>query len=209
MILWPFRLAFKILGAVLALCLLYVAVTFVQVWLTSRENNAHRADAILVFGTAANLYTPGVDLTARLTRALALYDDHLAPLIAVTGGKLHGDLFTEAQISERWLEQRHVPMSAIVVGNGADTWDNVASVAPALKLDGVASVLVVTDPFHEDRAMAITSSFGFSPSATPSLRSPIGGFSLVLYFAKEAVEVALGRVVGYQTLRGFPHFGLP
>jgi uncharacterized SAM-binding protein YcdF (DUF218 family) len=209
MFLWPFRLVFKILGAVLAVCLLYVCVTFVQVWLTSRQDDPHPADAILVFGTAANYVTPGVDLWLRLERSLSLYDDHLAPIIAVTGGKRPGDRSTEAQISARWLETHGVPSSAIVLGSGSDTWNNVSSVAPALRQHRVVTVLTVTDPFHEDRAMAITSSFGFSPSPTPSIRSPIGGASLVLYFAKEAVEVAAGRILGYQTLSGIPHFGLP
>jgi uncharacterized SAM-binding protein YcdF (DUF218 family) len=209
MFLWPFRLIFKIVGAVLAMCLVYVCVTLVQVWLTSRQDDPHPADAILVFGTAANYTTPGVDLEQRLDRSLALFDAHLAPIIAVTGGKRPGDRYTEAQISAMWLEARGVPASAIILGGGADTWNNVASVAPELKAHGVVTVLTVTDPFHEDRAMAITSSFGFSPSPTPSLHSPIGGFSLVLYFAKEAVEVSAGRIVGYQTLARLPHFGLP
>jgi uncharacterized SAM-binding protein YcdF (DUF218 family) len=209
MFLWPFRLIFKILGAVFAICLLYVCVTFVQVWLTSRQDDPHRADAILVFGTAANYVTPGVDLQMRLERSLSLYDDHLAPIIAVTGGKRPGDRYTEAQISATWLEARGVPASAIVEGSGSDTWNNVSSVAPLLRQRKVTTVLDVTDPFHEDRAMAITSSFGFSPSPTPSLRSPIGGPGLVLYFAKESVEVAIGRIIGYQALAGFPHFGLP
>ena len=209
MFLWPFRLVLKIIGAVLAACLIYVCVTIVQVWLTSREDDPHPANAILVFGTAANYTTPGVDLEQRLDRSLSLYDAHLAPIIAVTGGKLPGDRYTEAQISATWLETRGVPSSAIVVGSGADTWDNVASVATELRARGVVTVLDVTDPFHEDRAMAITSSFGFSPSPTPSLHSPIGGVSLVLYFVKEALEVSAGRIVGYQTLSGLPHVSVP
>lgn len=207
MFLWPFRLIFKVVGVVLAACLLYVGVTLVQVWLTSRQDDPHHADAILVFGTAANYVTPGDDLRMRLERSLTLYEHHLAPIIAVTGGKRPGDRYTEAQISAIWLRARGVPLSAIVLGSGSDTWNNVSSVAPALKQHSVVTVLVVTDPFHEDRAMAISSSFGFSPSPTPSIRSPIGGVSLVLYFAKEAVEVAAGRIVGYQTLTGLPHFG--
>jgi uncharacterized SAM-binding protein YcdF (DUF218 family) len=209
MFLWPFRLILKIIGAVLAVVLLYVSVTLVQVWLTSMQDDPHPANAILVFGTAANYTTPGVDLEARLARALTLYDAHLAPIIAVTGGKRPGDLYTEAQISAMWLETNGVPPSAIVLGSGADTWNNVASVATELKTLGVVTVLDVTDPFHEDRAMAITSSFGFSPSPTPSQRSPIGGFNLVLYFVKEAVEVSVGRIIGYQTLAGLPHVSVP
>ena len=215
MLFWPFKLALKIVGAVLGLCFLYLVVTFVQVWLTSEANDPHPAGAAIVFGTAAGCTAPDPDLYARLGRALALYDAHLVPLIAVTGGKLPTDCHTEAQVSQMWLEHppavvfgkatTPVPSGRIIVGNGSDSWQNVASVAPLLRAHGVRSVLVVTDPFHEDRAMAIVSSFGFSPSATPSEHSPIGGFGLVGYFAKESAEVAVGRIIGFGTLANLIH----
>jgi uncharacterized SAM-binding protein YcdF (DUF218 family) len=205
MLFWPFKLAFRVVGVVLALVLVYVGVTFVQVWLTSSDNDPHLAGAALVFGTATNYRTPRADLKARLQRALSLYNKQLVPLIAVTGGKRPGDRYTEAQISAMWLEAHRVPAAHIVVGSGADTYQNVASVASQLRADQVHSVLVVTDPFHEDRAMATTSGFGFSPSATPSLRSPIGGFTLFQFFAEEAVEVAAGRILGYGTLSSWIH----
>jgi uncharacterized SAM-binding protein YcdF (DUF218 family) len=198
----PIKLALKILGVVLAVGLLYVGVTFVQVWMTSHANDPHPADAILVFGTAANYLTPAPDLEARLDRALQLYQSGLAPVVAVTGGKRPGDRYTEGQISATWLESQTngVPKSAIVIGSGSDSWDNVGSVAPALRVRGVHSVLVVTDPFHEDRAMAIVSSYGFSPSPTPSQHSPIRGAAELGYLVKESVEVAAGRIIGYGTL---------
>ncbi|HEV3327970.1 MAG TPA: YdcF family protein [Acidimicrobiales bacterium] len=207
MLLAPLKLALKILGVVLAVILVYVGVTFVQVWLTSRANDPHPADAILVFGTAANYLTPAPDLQGRLERALELYQAGLAPVVAVTGGKRPGDKYTEGQISATWLEGQPdgVPKHAIVVGSGADSWDNVGSVAPALRKRGVHTVLVVTDPFHEDRAMAIVSSYGFSPSPTPSEHSPIHGAEELGYLIKESVEVSVGRIIGYGTLSDLDH----
>lgn len=205
MFLWPFRLVIRIVALLVSIALVYVAVTLVQVWLTSRDDDPHQAQAVLVFGTAANYDSPAPDLLARLERALSLYDAHLAPLVVVTGGKLPADRYTEAQISAQWLEARGVPKTHVLLGGGSDTWENANSVADAMHALGVHSVLVVTDPFHEDRAMAIVSGFGFSVSPTPSLHSPIGGFSLVPYFLKEAVEVAAGRIVGYHALSDWTH----
>ena len=200
MLLAPFKLALKIVGVIAAVMLLYVAITFVQVWETSHANDPHPANAVLVFGTATDYTAPAPDLEARLDRALGLWRHGLVPLIAVTGGKLPGDAYTEAQISAMWLEANHVPSRDIVQGGGDDSWQNVAAVAPTLHADDVRSVFVVTDPFHEDRAMAIASSFGFSPSPTPSLHSPIRGITQLGYLVKESVEVAAGRIVGYGTL---------
>ncbi len=205
MLLAPLRLAFRILRLLVVAAVVYYAVTLVQVVLTSRQDDPHRAGAALVFGTAAGCKAPGSDLQARLNRALGLFRAHDVALIAVTGGKLPTDCETEAQVSATYLERNGVPKADVVVGNGSDTWQNVASVAPALRSHGVRTVLVVTDPFHEYRAMAIASDFGFAPSATPSQHSPIGGGGLVLHYLKEAGEVALARIVGYSTLSGWFH----
>jgi hypothetical protein len=48
--------------------------------------------------------------------------------------------------------------------------------------------------------MARVSSFGFSPSPTPTRTSPIKGWSTVPYFLKEGVGVGLGRIVGFNHL---------
>jgi uncharacterized SAM-binding protein YcdF (DUF218 family) len=205
MLLWPIRFAFRILSLMLLAIVLYFGTTFVQVVLTSTDNSPHHADAALVFGTAANFQTPRQDLKGRLMRALELYRKGLVPLIAVTGGKLRGDRYTEAQISARWLEQHGVPGARIVLGGGSDTWKNVGSVAKQLRVLGVKTVLVVTDSFHEDRAMAIVSDYGFSPSPTPSQHSPIGGLDDVGFLAKEAAEISIGRIIGYGTLASWLH----
>ena len=69
-----------------------------------------------------------------------------------------------------------------------------------LEAHDVHVVLVTTDPFHEDRSMAIASSFSLSPSPTPTQTSPISGWSTVPYFLKEAVGVGLGRIIGFNHL---------
>lgn len=201
----PFRWAFRIVRLVLVAAVLYYGVTLVQVVLTSHENDPHRADAAIVFGTAAGYDTPGTDLRGRLERALALFEARDVTLIAVTGGKREGDVYTEAQISEMWLQAHGVPGRDVVAGGGSDTWQNVSSVAGSLRARHVVSLLVVTDPFHEYRAMAICSDFGFSPSAVPSQHSPIGGTSLAGHYLQEAAEVSLARIVGYGTISSWVH----
>ena len=70
----------------------------------------------------------------------------------------------------------------------------------ALSAHKTRVVLVTTDPFHEDRSMAIASDMDLVPSPTPTLASPISGWSRVPYFMKEAVGVGLGRIIGYNHL---------
>jgi uncharacterized SAM-binding protein YcdF (DUF218 family) len=198
--LFPIRLAIRIVSLLLTAVVVYFAVCLVQVWLTSRQYDPHTADVIMVMGAAQYNGVPSPDLAARLNEALKLFDNKEASLIMLTGGKEKGDVYTESQAGSAYLHARGVPLSDILQAGGNTTYQNVADAAPQLLARHATTVLVTTDPFHEDRSMAISSSLGLTPSPTPTKTSPIKGWSTVPYFLKEAVGVGLGRVIGFSHL---------
>jgi uncharacterized SAM-binding protein YcdF (DUF218 family) len=196
----PFRLALRLFSLLVLAVVVYFAVSLVQVWLTSREYDPHTADAIMVMGAAQYNGIPSPDLAARLNEAVKLFNNKDSSLIMVTGGKEKGDVYTESEASARYLESMKVPAGDILEAGGDSTYQNVADAAPQLLARHATTVLVTSDPFHEDRSMAISSSFGLRPLPTPTQTSPIKGWSTVPYFLKEAVGVGLGRVVGFDHL---------
>jgi uncharacterized SAM-binding protein YcdF (DUF218 family) len=196
----PLRLAWRIFSLLVAVLLIYFAVTLVQVWLTSRHYDAHQADAIMVMGAAQYNGVPSPDLGARLDEAWTLFHQGKSDLIIVTGGKEPGDVYTEAEAGATYLKAKGVPAADILEAGGNNTYENVADATPQLLARHATTVLVTTDPFHEDRSMAISSSFGLVPSPTPTRTSPITGWSTVPYFLKEAVGVGLGRIIGFNHL---------
>jgi uncharacterized SAM-binding protein YcdF (DUF218 family) len=200
MLLWPLRLALRIVVFVLLLIVVYFAVTLVQVWLTSRQYDPHPAGAILVMGAAQYDGVPSPDLASRLDEALLLYHQGYSHLIMVTGNKKPGDVYTEAESGEMYLTSKGVPRADILEAGGDDSYGNIEEAAPELKARQATVVLMTTDPFHEDRSMAIATDQGLVPSPTPTQTSPIRGWSTVPYFLKEAVGVGLGRIIGYNHL---------
>jgi uncharacterized SAM-binding protein YcdF (DUF218 family) len=196
----PLRLAIRIVSLFLTALVVYFAVSLVQVWLTSRHYDPHTADVIMVMGAAQYNGKPSPDLKARLNEAFKLFQDKDAPLIMLTGGKEKGDLHTEAGSGYVYLTALGVPGPDILQAGGNTTYQNVALAAPQLLARHATTILVTTDPFHEDRSMAIISSFGLTPSPTPTQTSPIKGWSTVPYFLKEAVGLGLGRVIGFNHL---------
>lgn len=185
---------------VIVVLVAYLAVTAGQVVLTGRQYQPHAAEAIVVMGAAQYVGVPSPDLASRLDEAIRLWRQHYATVIMVTGSKEPGDQFTEAQASARYLELNGVPSADILEAGGKDSWANLSQAAPLLLARGDKVVLMVTDPFHEDRSMAIASSVGLVPSPTPTHTSPITGWSTVPYYAKEAVGVGLGRIIGFDHL---------
>jgi uncharacterized SAM-binding protein YcdF (DUF218 family) len=196
----PIKLVIKIVSAILILILLYFAVTFLQIWLTSHEHSNADAQAILVFGTTEDNGVPSPELQARLDQALTLYKEGRAPWVAVTGGNRPGDAYTEAGVSASYLEQHGVPASRILQGGGDDTWQNVKTVMPLLDEHSIVTVITVTDPFHEYRAMAISSTQGLKPLPSPVMDSPTIKHSLWRYYLKETLDVGVGRIIGYGRL---------
>ncbi len=194
------RFVLRIIVLVVMAAVVYVGVTAVQVWLTGRHYDPHPAQAIVVMGAAQYDGSPSPDLRARLDEALLLWRQHLAPLVAVTGSKQPGDQYTEAQAGATYLELHGVPAADVLEAGGRDSWSNLADAAPLLTARHATDVLLVTDPFHEDRSLAIATDVGLHASPTPTQTSPIRGWSVVPYYAKEAVGVALGRIIGFDHL---------
>ncbi len=196
----PLRFALRIVSLLLTAVLVYFAVSLVQVWLTSRHYDPHPAGAIMVMGAAEYNGKPSPDLQARLDEAVKLFRKGYSAVIMVTGGKEKGDAYTESEASTSYLVMQGIPAADILQAGGNNTYENVSDAAPILLARHDTTVLVTTDPFHEDRSMAISSSFGLTPSATPTQTSPIKGWSTVPYFLKEAVGVGLGRIIGFNHL---------
>lgn len=194
------RFVLRLVAFVITLLLVYFVVTAVQVWLTSRRYEPRASSAIVVMGAAEYDGTPSPDLAARLDEAEILWREHLAPTIMVTGWKQPGDVYTEAEASQRYLVNAGVPGNDILQAGGSDTWQSLSDAAPELLDRGDKTVLMVSDPFHEARCLAIASSLGLTAYPTPTHTSPITGFSTVPYFAKETLGVGVGRIIGFSHL---------
>lgn len=198
----PARLALKLVLLFFAAVVLYYVVTLVQVWLTSRHYDPVSAQAIVVMGAAQYNGVPSPDLQARINQALLLFQQTYAHLIVCTGYKEPGDHYTEADSCRAFLVNKGVPSADILEVGGRDTWTNLALAADVLLRKGDTDILIVTDPFHEARSMAVATDLGFTPHPTPTQTSPISGASVIPYFLSTAAAVALGRIVGFDHLHG-------
>jgi uncharacterized SAM-binding protein YcdF (DUF218 family) len=189
------------LVAVGGFLLLYVGVTFVQVWMQSRHDGATASDAIVVLGAAQYDGRPSPVLEARLDHALDLWEQGLAPIIVVTGGKQEGDRFTEATASANYLLERGVPDSQILREvQGTNSWESLAAAARILRERGLSEVILVSDPFHALRIGGIADELGLDAHVSPTRTSPISGGAQVKQMVRETGAVAVGRVIGYRRL---------
>lgn len=178
----------------------YVATLF-QVMHTGGSHGADRSDAIVVMGAAQYDGRPSPQLAARLDHVITLWNEGVAPLVVVTGGKQPGDRFTEAEASTRYLTDRGVPGAAVVqVGVGATTYESVAAAAPVMEAYGIERVAVVTDPYHALRSRLIVEGEGFVVDVAATPTSVVTGWASFRRQIGEAGGVVVGRVIGFERL---------
>ena len=194
---------------VLLAAVLYYVVTFVQVWWAARQNDTRRSDAIVVLGAAQYNGRPSAVFKARLDHAADLYEDRVAPLIVVTGGKQTGDMFTEATSGANYLHEKGIPDRAILrETTSRSSWESLSAAANVLQNRGAKEVVLVSDPFHALRIRSIANELGLSAVTSPTRSSPISGFDEWRRFMSESLGVAAGRLVGFGRLdRGTDRVG--
>lgn len=185
----------------LVVAVLYVLVTFLQVWWAAHRDDAAPAQAIVVLGAAQYDGRPSPVLEGRLRHVVALYEEDVAPLVVVTGGAQEGDRFTEASASAGYLHDHGVPGAAVErETTGETSYESLASVARFLRNRGITRVVLVSDPFHARRIGAISQEVGLDASVSPTPHSAITGAEHWRYVLRETAAVAAGRLIGFRRL---------
>lgn len=173
------------------LAVIYIA-SFIAVFRASRQDQRRPADAIVVLGAAQYNGKPSPVLRARLDHALILYQEHLAPVIVVTGGIGEGDRVSEASVGQQYLVAHGVAETDVVVRpEGRSTEASMASVAGWLRERSLSDALLVSDPFHSLRLRLESRRVDVAAFTSPTTTSPISqrSTSELPYLMAEALKI--------------------
>jgi len=161
--------------------LLAAAAVLVVLWLCSvgavltwaLEDDARKADAIVVMGAAQYQGKPSPVLRARLDHALSLFQRGLAPRLLLTGGIGEGDTASEAAVSRVYMMNHGVPDTAILLENeGRTSAQSLHTAVELLHARGLSTAVVVSDPFHMLRLEILGRRYGMDPFTSPALPAP-------------------------------------
>jgi uncharacterized SAM-binding protein YcdF (DUF218 family) len=180
----------------------YLAVVTGQVLVGAKPDVEQRAGAIIVLGAAQYDGVPSPALERRLRRALALWENDVAPLVVVTGGHQPGDRFDEATAGRTWLHQRDVPERHIRREvHGRNSYDQLAASQRFLREEGVEKAVLVSHRFHATRLRLIADEVGLEATVAVPRRSDRTLTEQGRLAAREVAAVGLGQVIGFRRLR--------
>jgi uncharacterized SAM-binding protein YcdF (DUF218 family) len=132
-----------------------------------------RGETAIVLGAAVIGDAPSPVFAARLDHAVTLHREGRVGRILVTGGRSPEDRLSEAAAGAAYLKARGVPAAAILLEDRSRTTrQNLANARAVLGKVTRGRVVIVSDPLHMRRAMAMAAAEGFtaSPAPTPTTR---------------------------------------
>ncbi len=191
------RRALRAAALIAVVLLAYPSWLAFRIWNQSHHDEQHTADAIVVLGAAQYDGEPSPVFRARLNHAAFLYGLGMSDRVIVTGGKLPGDRYTEAEAGARYLvETRDVPETAIERVGGSTTWDSLRRAADVAKEAGADSLLLVSDPLHSYRIKTMANDLGFDRAYA----SPASYLNLTTSRATKLKELVheVGSMLAYE-----------
>ena len=146
----------------------FLVCTSRQIMREAGVDEAHSADAIVVFGAAEYVGHPSPVYRARLDHAYDLFQRGLAPVIITTGGAGKDPHFSEGQVGRDYLEARGIPdVNLIAETQGGNTDESTQRVAVIMHANGMHSGLLVSDAYHLYRAKQMMAREGVTVYISP------------------------------------------
>jgi uncharacterized SAM-binding protein YcdF (DUF218 family) len=145
-----------------------------RIWDQGGRDDARPADVIVVLGAAQYNGTPSPLFEARLEHAVRLFENGIAPVLVVTGGKGRpGDVTTEAAAARAYALAHGVPDEAILVEDESrTTLEQLETVGRMLRDRGLGTAVLVSDRTHMLRSLRIARDQGFEAYGSPTTTSP-------------------------------------
>jgi uncharacterized SAM-binding protein YcdF (DUF218 family) len=170
-----------------------------QIHFYATHDQARPADAIAVFGAAEYDGRPSPVLRARLDHALALYREHLAPLVITLGGGGGGPRDSEGGVGHDYLLAHGVPENQIIAETqSTNTEESAARLSGIARENHLNRILAVSDGTHLFRIHALCTSMGLTVSTSPRAEArPLGRWDATMRLMHEMISYTLWRLKVY------------
>jgi uncharacterized SAM-binding protein YcdF (DUF218 family) len=157
----------------LLLLVLWLWFLAIQIYHYSRESYSQPADVAIVLGAAVWNERPSPVFEERIKHAIDLYKSESVQAIIFTGGIGKGDRSAESQVAREYAILHGVPAEHVYYETRSRTTrENLQEAKRILDQRNLPNVVIVSDPLHMKRAVAIARDLGIAaqPSPTPTSR---------------------------------------
>jgi uncharacterized SAM-binding protein YcdF (DUF218 family) len=173
----------RFLAAALLLPLLAAVGAAGMIYLHSFNTDHAQSDAAVVLGAAVWGKTPSPVFEERIRHAVALYKAGQVKAVIFTGGRSQGDELAEAEAARNYAVGQGVPAQDVFVEAASTaTFENLAFAKVIADKAHFRRLLLVSDPLHMKRALAIAADLGMDAHPSPTTSSKYTGLRTQLAF---------------------------
>ena len=163
----------KALLLIFFILLLMVGLLASRIYSYSNAGSDGPADAAIVLGAAVWGTQVSPVFKERINHGIDLYQNRKVRKLIFTGGQGNNTEPTEASAARLYALQRGIPADDILIEEKSHTtYENILYAKQIADVHGLRKVLIVSDPLHMKRAVAMARDVGLvaDPSPTPSTR---------------------------------------
>ena len=141
---------------------------------------------------------PSPVFEGRLDHAVLLYEQGRAGRVFVLGANQPGDRSTEGESGRDYLIRQGVPASSVVaIPVGTTSYESLRALANEMRADGMDSVFLVSDPWHNARIKRMAGDLGLDAHASATWTSAATSQEArVPGYVRETFAYLYYRVVG-------------
>jgi uncharacterized SAM-binding protein YcdF (DUF218 family) len=175
------------------LFVLWVLWVPIAILLDCRRDETRPADAAVILGAAVYRNRPSPVFRERIRHGVNLYRSGTVPRLLFTGGRAQGDDMAEAEAARSFAISEGVrPDDILIETSSTTTWENFTFAVPVMRNAGIRKVLVVSDPMHMHRSMAMARALRIEAYASPTPTSLYRSFGSKWMFLRYETKYYLG-----------------
>ena len=180
-----------LMGAILV----YIATS---IYCYSSVDEKTQADAAVILGAAAWYKRPSPVFEQRIKHGLWLYENGYVKKLIMTGGKSRNAPFSEAYVARRFALKKKIPAQDILIEEDShNTYENLVNAKKLMAEHGLKSAIIVSDPYHMKRAMAIADDLDMTAYSSPTPTTRYEGSNKSLRFLLQETGHMIGYLLGF------------
>lgn len=166
------RVLLRVLLGLIAIMLVYSINVGYTIWKYAGRTVSIPSDAAIVLGAAVWEGRPSPVFQGRIDHALWLYDQQYVDKLIFTGGRGSEEEVAESEAAKQYAIEHGVPERDILVETSSTiTEQNLYYANKIGDAAGLSSYIIVSDPLHMKRAMAMAEDMGLEANPSPASRS--------------------------------------
>ena len=163
------QLFFRFVLTTIIFCTAVIIFIAISIYQYSLKTQDVKADAAIVLGAAVWKSNPSPIFKERINHAINLYNNKNVNFLIFTGGVGDGDELAESEVAKTYAIDNGVQENIIFIETSSKlTSENLIEAKKIMKDLEVNSVLLVSDPLHMKRAMAMAKGLEIDAYSSPT-----------------------------------------